>query len=421
MGESRSTTTRRRGRSLLAFAFAGALVALMAVSAVLSAPTAHAASTDLLILGDTLCCGNSTSSPEILAAQNLGLTYTVVNGATWDSMTAAQFDSYKAVVLADPDCSDISHAQAAINNNTVWEPAINGPVVVIGTDPTFHDFAGIPGAFHLIQDGISFAASGSGTTGAYVDLSCYYDNGLSNQAVTLLNGFVSGGFTVSSEGTPAVGPCGSPVHIVSSSAALLGLSDSDLSNWECSVHEGFNTIPSGWNVLAIDTAGQPIYTAPDGSTGIPYIVARGTTFSCANSDTDAPTITGSAITDVNGKRALQITVSDTNPSTGPATGLSNILAYGTNLQVINGSGAVLGPISAPTTFATIPGFLPTASTSYTFVAEKVASGSGASLTVQAIDQCGNVADPGFHLKGNGLHGHKSADRKSVVIDSDANS
>src|SRR5439155_3440992 len=63
--------------------------------------------------------------------------------------------------------------------------------------------------------------------------------------------------------------------IVEQHPALSGLTDTDLSNWSCSTHEGFVQWPAEFKVLAISRDVPSSYTAPDGSSGAPYIVARG--------------------------------------------------------------------------------------------------------------------------------------------------
>jgi hypothetical protein len=70
--------------------------------------------------------------------------------------------------------------------------------------------------------------------------------------------------------------CWNDAHIVATHPALDGLTDANLSNWSCSVHEAFDSVPSGFLTLAIaEGAGPSQTTFPDGSVGTPYILARG--------------------------------------------------------------------------------------------------------------------------------------------------
>src|SRR5262249_25517056 len=116
------------------------------------------------------------------------------------------------------------------------------------------------------------AASGrqSGQTGLYLALSCYYYAAPANTSSALLNGLGSG-FKVQ-----AAGSCSNNEHIVATSPALAGLSDTDLSNWSCSTHEVFDSWPSSYQVLAISKDSTTVnYTAGDGTRGAPYIIAKG--------------------------------------------------------------------------------------------------------------------------------------------------
>src|ERR1700693_6182208 len=261
-------------RTLLAGVLALAMVAGLGGSV----KPAKAAVADLLILSTTITKpafdGNPLSVEEQEAA-TLGLSVNIVTPVQWAAMTTADFASYKAIVLGDPTCvSNDSGLAAPVANGAVWGPAVDGNIEVLGTDPTFHTEVGVPGARQVVHSGLNFAASsGTGKTGAYVALSCYYNNitpGILSP-VPVLNAFetVPGQFVAASVG------CYNDSHIVATSAALSGLTDADLSNWSCSVHEAFNTWASDFAVLAIARNIGTAYTAPDGSVGTPYIIARG--------------------------------------------------------------------------------------------------------------------------------------------------
>lgn len=63
---------------------------------------------------------------------------------------------------------------------------------------------------------------------------------------------------------------------VANHVSLAGLTDASLSNWGCSVHEAITSYPPSFTPLAIasvSTVGSSYF--PDGSYGIPYIIARG--------------------------------------------------------------------------------------------------------------------------------------------------
>jgi hypothetical protein len=224
---------------------------------------ANAAATNgrVLIL-DSMVSGGA-ASPEAQAATAAGKGVDVVDDATWSTMTTAQFAEYDALILGDPTCGFVSPAAEA--SALVWGAAVNGNVIIIGTDPVFHLFQG---GGTLTNSGVAFAASDPGKTGAYITLSCQYHGTTPLTPVPLLDAF--GTFTVTGVG------CFNDAHIVATHPALAGLTDADLSNWSCSVHEAFDTIATGFLPLVIARGEHPgAIDFPDGSRGTPYILARG--------------------------------------------------------------------------------------------------------------------------------------------------
>ncbi len=259
------------------------LVIALVMALVGSARPAHAAVADLLILSTTItkpaANGNPLSVEEQEAAA-LSLTVEIATPAQWAAKTTAQFAAYKALILGDPTCDRDGppggtadpHVAAALANKNVWGPAVNGNIAIYGTDPTYHTEAGISGARKVVHSSIAFAASsGPGKTGAYITLSCYYHGTAANTPVPLLDGLetVPGQFTVTGVG------CYNDAHIVATSSALNGLTDANLSNWSCSVHEAFDKWASDFTVLVIARNIGTSYKAPDGSVGTPYVLARG--------------------------------------------------------------------------------------------------------------------------------------------------
>lgn len=229
------------------------------------AADAAPAGNKVLILAGTVSGGKASIEATEAAAQ--GLSADVVDAATWTSMTAAQFHSYRAIVLGDPNCQGItSDVQAAAANARTWGSVVNGNIVIIGSDPVLHSSQG---GKTVTQRGIDFAVAQSGKTGAYITLSCYYHGTAAKTPVPLLDGIGGGGFT-----TTGVG-CYNDAHIVAESPALAGLTDKDISNWSCSVHEAFQSWPGSLIPLAIARAFDSSFTASDGTQGPPYILAGG--------------------------------------------------------------------------------------------------------------------------------------------------
>jgi hypothetical protein len=221
---------------------------------------------------------NGTFSKEANEAIAKGYAVRDVSGDIWDSLTQAQFASYSALILGDPDCvGGTASIAAAVSNKNVWGPVVagstGGNVVVVGTDPVFHSFGGIAGATKVVNESVDWALNQTGKTGLVLDLSCYYVGSPSNTAVPILDIFGAGSFAVNgnvactdSGHVTATTPAGQPFH---------DLTETDLSSWSCSVHEAFDKFDPTFTVLAIDKNVGSSYTAPDGTKGDPYILVRG--------------------------------------------------------------------------------------------------------------------------------------------------
>ena len=280
-------------RRMLA-ALLSVLLASMAVVFIAGPQAARAASPKALILSDSVTVPGpppaaATESIEQYEAEQDGFTVTSVTGAQWDAMTASQFAQYQVLIIGDPTCDTSGNSfAAAVANKSTWEPVVmgsGGNKVLIGTDPTFHyTFGSAPNAPKLEANGIAFAGAVAGATGAYVDLSCGYDVSTAGTPVPLLDGLSthgSGQFTVVGEGQ--LGACATGVNVVAQSGPTAGLTDADLSGWNCSVHEAFDKFPSDYTPLALapTSSGFPNnYCADDVSTGAlacgsPYIMVSG--------------------------------------------------------------------------------------------------------------------------------------------------
>ncbi len=223
-----------------------------------------------------------SASAEAAAATALGYTVTVDAPAAWDALTTIAFKAFSAIVIGDPSngtCASTVPSDALSTAGT-WGPAVTGNVTVLGTAPAF---AGTSGADSLISDGISYAASGSGT-GLYVSLNCEYSTAAAGTAVPLLASVEGGGYTVQGESSSCSAV---PGTVNSWEAADLpafnGLTDSSLSlsQWSspaCGVQETFDSWPATYASLAIQVttsgAASPAeITASAGLSGQPYVLA----------------------------------------------------------------------------------------------------------------------------------------------------
>jgi hypothetical protein len=235
-----------------------------------------------LILATSVKGGKNSIEAKAAAAD--GFKVVLANDTKWDSMNAAAFAKYQVLVIGDKDCPDSSGSSspafaAAQANVGVWAPVVmssGGNRVIIGTDPVFHDLRGHPGGGTVIAEGIAFAGQISKRTGAYVDLSCAYSGATPGTPVPLLAGLSSAG---ANQFTAGGAPCAGAIALVAQSGPTSGVSDNDLSNWECSVHNYFEHWGADYVPLAISTdPSVPVtYSARDVNTGSiasgsPYIL-----------------------------------------------------------------------------------------------------------------------------------------------------
>jgi hypothetical protein len=254
----------RTTRAFLFFAVIAAALGLFANTA----RAAGAGNDHTVLILDTTVIGGA-SSVEATKAAAQGLTVEIATAAQWTAKSAADFTTYRALILGDPSCSTSAASMAAAEvSRTTWSPAVNGNIIIIGTDEVFH--SGTGGADTLTNNGIAFAAAQVGKTGLFVSLSCYYTSSTPTP-VTVIDQF--GTFTAQ-----AAPGCFDDAHIVASHPALVGLTDAGLSGWGCSVHEVFTTFPTASFsplVIAKGVTGAGSLTFADGTSGIPYILASG--------------------------------------------------------------------------------------------------------------------------------------------------
>jgi hypothetical protein len=187
---------------------------------------------------------------EASIAEAMGFDVTVATKGRWAAMSRPEFKAFGAIVFGDPGCkTSTDRLDVADANANTWSGAIQGHVVVTGTDPVWHANHGVePGPEHLIVNTLAYVSRGAGT-GLAVGLSCYYSGARRNTPVSLLRRF--GTFTVQGQGRKPLPGCPDKVETPDPAHALLtGLSADDLSNWGCSIHEAFDSMPDGFAVVA---------------------------------------------------------------------------------------------------------------------------------------------------------------------------
>jgi len=222
-----------------------------------------------------LASGSPTSGNyESAQAQASGLEAVVVDNVQWLAMTTEDFEAYDGLVVPELSCS--SAYQTLVDSQAAWSSAIGGNELLIGTDPSDH---GAQGGQALVKNGIAFAADGD-ATGLYMAFEC---DGLDSQMVNLLDLVTrsNGGWETQTAN------CYNVAHRVAEHPAFGETTDESLSNWSCSVHNAFTKFPSDrYRVLAIAEE-LGVFTAPDGSIGLPYVLAAGDSVTYAGRDLTA--------------------------------------------------------------------------------------------------------------------------------------
>ncbi|MDC0713400.1 DUF5011 domain-containing protein [Stigmatella sp. ncwal1] len=236
----------------------------------------------VLILGTTVTGGQA--SREAQAATNRGFPVTIVTPAQWKAMTPEDFQKYNGIIIGDTACQgDTSAVQAAIDNSNIWGAAVDGNVVITGSDTTNN------GTPQFLENAVSYIVAQPARTGMYISLGCAYQNVAPNTPVPLLKPF--GDFTVAGTGCYASGG-----HIFQMEPSLL--SDGLVSNdgalggaKGCVTRAVFSSYPQNTFApvaLAVDSSGtlpntssymEWLETDDDGNpkvyTGTPYIVTNG--------------------------------------------------------------------------------------------------------------------------------------------------
>lgn len=325
----------------------------------------------VLILTSTVI--GAGSSPEAMRANSLGYLADFADETQWTTLTTGDFDDYAALIVGDTGGNSSTAYDALDASKAAWTPAVTGNVILVGTDPTDHAYAGGQG---VIDNGIAFAVDEPGKTGLYLTFSDTFSGAANGQPITFLSEI--GGFTFGD-----VGGCLDAAHKVADHPALAGMTDATLSNWGCSVHNTFGTWPTGPNgylVLAIATDGAG-YQANDGTTGSPYILARGESLQVISDISLAPATTTLS---TGTSHTVTATVTD---ETGPVAGVT------VSFEIVSGPHAgATGTATSSTAGQASWSYTGTTAGQDTIVARFVDSG-GLTQTSNTVTAIWQVVDP----------------------------
>jgi cysteine-rich repeat protein len=218
----------------------------------------------------------TASAVVVEAIKAKSMRHSTANAAQLDAMTVADFKKYRAIVFGDPGSGpcDPEVLAGAVNSSAVWSQAAEGNVVLIGAAEARAAGGNRAGAEALISNALDFVAADPSRTGLYVSLSCHYLGQYWGPAtrVELLDPL--GAFEVEAAYDASLEYCAEDAHVVAAHPVTAGIIDKALSDWGCSAYETFSSYPSSFKPVAI-ARNSGVASFPDGSTGDPYILARG--------------------------------------------------------------------------------------------------------------------------------------------------
>jgi len=72
---------------------------------------------------------------ELAIVQGMMLTADVLSPNEWAQKSTSDFESYKAIIVGDPDELDVRLLDPLVSSRKKWSPAIKGNIIIIGSDP----------------------------------------------------------------------------------------------------------------------------------------------------------------------------------------------------------------------------------------------------------------------------------------------
>ena len=175
-----------------------------------------------------------------------GATSTIADDTKWRGMKTADFAKFDLIVIGAPDTSLSTNSMptaamllAAFETRTEWSAAVNGRIVVLGLDPSWHAGKGTAGAVTFQKAALQWLATGpTGSTALYVN---------SDWAVRKLDFLGPFGAFSSSPGSS------DKITITKTTDPIMtGSTDSSLSGWGASGHS-LITFPAGFVGVADGT------------------------------------------------------------------------------------------------------------------------------------------------------------------------
>ena len=212
-----------------------------------TAPTRAADNQTVLFLASSLDPSDGptfATSIEVQEAVTNGYSVEIDSDVQWAAKSAADFATYRAIVIGDAQDGSSDPMPALLGNLSKWTSAVRGNEFLTGADSEYHARFGVntpPSNPALsIRRGVDYAAA-SGITGLYFAFGGYNTSDIQSVLDALGSGFsVRGGGADS-------------VHVVANVPALADLTDAVLTGWASTYHQTMTAIPNGFTVFATQT------------------------------------------------------------------------------------------------------------------------------------------------------------------------
>ena len=80
---------------------------------------------------------STLTGAELDIARGIGLMADVVSPSAWSQMSTSEFESYRAIIVGDPNSADVTLLEPIVSSRQKWSPAIKGNIIVLGSGSQF--------------------------------------------------------------------------------------------------------------------------------------------------------------------------------------------------------------------------------------------------------------------------------------------
>lgn len=81
---------------------------------------------------------STLTGAELTIAGSMSLTADVRSPGAWSQMSTSDFESYKAIIVGDPDSTNVDLLNPLVSSRQKWSPAIKGNIIILGSGSMLH-------------------------------------------------------------------------------------------------------------------------------------------------------------------------------------------------------------------------------------------------------------------------------------------